>query len=245
MRTGQSLTTDGTLLNGRIHHRQPAEGFRSGLEPVLLAASIPAKQGDRVLEAGTGAGAATLCLYHRLGLLRISAVEIDPTLAALAQSNAATNGYTGVEIITGDIGTARFATPFDHAMANPPYHDAVSTESPLPARSLAKRASNDLLETWIAALAGNLKRGGTLTLIVTAPAVPACLTALHEADCRCATLYPLWPRRGRPAKLILLRGIKASRRPFTLHQGLVLHNDDGRFTPDADAVLREGAALAF
>jgi tRNA1Val (adenine37-N6)-methyltransferase len=245
VQTGQGLTTDGTLLNGRIRHRQPAEGFRSGLEPVLLAASIPAKPGDRVLEAGTGAGAASLCLYHRRGPLQITAVEIDPTLATLAQSNAAANGYTGVEIITGDIGTTRFVPPFDHAMANPPYHDADSTASPLPARSLAKRASHDLLETWIAALASNLKRRGTLTLVVTAPAVPACLAALHEADCRCATLYPLWPKRGRPARLILLRGIKASRGPFTLHQGLVLHDNDGRFTPEADAVLREGAALAF
>jgi tRNA1Val (adenine37-N6)-methyltransferase len=245
VRSGQTLTTDGTLLNGRIHHRQPATGFRSGLEPVLLAASIQAKQGEHVLEAGTGAGAAALCLYHRLGPLQITAVEIDPALAHMAQSNAAANGYAGVEIVTGDIGTARFATPFDHAMANPPYHAADATESPLPGRNLAKRATDDLLEVWIATLARNLKRGGTLTLIVTAAAVPVCLTALHEADCRCAALYPLWPKRGRTARLILLRGIKASRRPFTLHPGLVLHNDDGGFTPECDAVLREGAALKF
>jgi tRNA1Val (adenine37-N6)-methyltransferase len=52
------VTTEGHLLGGRIRYRQPDTGFRSGLEPVLLAASVPARPGEHVLEAGTGAGAA-------------------------------------------------------------------------------------------------------------------------------------------------------------------------------------------
>jgi tRNA1(Val) A37 N6-methylase TrmN6 len=101
------------------------------------------------------------------------------------------------------------------------------------------------LETWIAAMASQLKRGGTMTLIVVASAVPACLDALRQCDCRCAAIHPFWPKLGRPAKLVLLRGVKSGRRPFTIHAGLVLHRDDGCFTPEADALLRDGAALAF
>ena len=46
--------THGHLLDGRVRYAQPAKGFRSGIEPVLLAASIPARAGQRVLEGGTG-----------------------------------------------------------------------------------------------------------------------------------------------------------------------------------------------
>jgi tRNA1(Val) A37 N6-methylase TrmN6 len=54
------LTTDGHLLGGRVIYRQPATGFRSSIEPVLLAASVPSTPGEHILEAGTGHGAALL-----------------------------------------------------------------------------------------------------------------------------------------------------------------------------------------
>ena len=50
--------TQGHLLGGRVRYAQPRSGFRSGIEPVLLAAAVPARPGERVLEAGSGAGAA-------------------------------------------------------------------------------------------------------------------------------------------------------------------------------------------
>ncbi|HLB98700.1 MAG TPA: SAM-dependent methyltransferase, partial [Acetobacteraceae bacterium] len=58
--------TEGHLLGGRVRYAQPREGFRSGIEPVMLAAAVPARTGERVLEAGSGAGAALLCLAARV-----------------------------------------------------------------------------------------------------------------------------------------------------------------------------------
>ena len=49
-----------SLLGGRVPYVQPTHGHRSGIEPVLLAASIPARAGHMVLEGGAGAGAATV-----------------------------------------------------------------------------------------------------------------------------------------------------------------------------------------
>jgi tRNA1(Val) A37 N6-methylase TrmN6 len=56
-------------------------------------------------------------------------------------------------------------------------------------------------------------------------------------------MLPLWPKPGVPAKLLLLRGVKGGRSPFRILPGLVLHAPDGGFTPEADAILRGGAAL--
>ena len=75
------------LLDGRVRHDQPAAGHRTGIEPVLLAASIPARAGARVLEGGAGSGAALLCLAHRVpGIIGLG-LEIDPALAAIASAN--------------------------------------------------------------------------------------------------------------------------------------------------------------
>jgi tRNA1Val (adenine37-N6)-methyltransferase len=239
------LTTDGHLLGGRVIYRQAATGFRSGIEPVLLAASVPARPGEHVLEAGTGAGAALLCLSARVPGVQAAGVESDPDAAALAVDNAGANGFTAVEIVAGRLETAVFGRVFDHAIANPPYHAASGTASPDAAREAAKRGSDTLTEAWIGRLAGALRDRGSLTLIVPAALCPVCLAAMADSRCPCSVMFPLWPKAGRAAKLVLLRGVKNGRTPMRLASGLVLHNPDGSFTEAAQAVLAGGAALAL
>jgi tRNA1Val (adenine37-N6)-methyltransferase len=238
-------TTGGHLLGGRVVYRQPGTGFRSGIEPVLLAASVPVRPGEHVLEAGTGAGAALLCLTARVAGVRATGVEIDAAAAELAAANAHANGFSGISIVTGRIETSVFASPFDHAIANPPYHAADGMASPVAAREIAKRGSGALLAEWIGCLGGALRDRGSLTLIVPAGMGPACLASMAQRRCPCTIFFPLWPKAGRQAKLVLLRGVKSARAPMRVMPGLVLHNPDGTFTDSAQAILRDGRALAL
>jgi len=237
--------TDGHLLGGRVRYAQPAVGFRSGIEPVLLAASIPARRHDRVLEAGTGAGAALLCLAARVPGLEAVGVEADAGLARLAAANARANGFDGIRIVGDRIETAALDGPFDHALANPPYHPPGGTNSPDAAREAAKRSSETLIRTWIDRLGRSLRDHGSLTLILPSGMVPLCLAAMTDCHTPCTTLFPLWPKAGRLAKLVLLRGIRRGRTPMRLMPGLILHQPDGAFTGAAQAILRDGQALAI
>jgi tRNA1(Val) A37 N6-methylase TrmN6 len=235
--------TQGHLLNGRVRYAQPANGFRSGIEPVLLAATIPAQAGQRVLEGGTGAGAGLLCLMTRVPGLTGWGVEIEPTQCALARANAAANGLAEFHVLAGDLATTRPEGAFDHAFANPPYHHAAGTTSPDPIRMLAKRGFATLLPEWAAALAGPLRRRGTLTFILPAAHLPACIGAMAASDCPVDAVLPLWSKAGMPAKLIVVRGIKTGRGPMRLLPGLVLHDSGGGYTAAADRILRDGGAL--
>lgn len=237
------LTTDGHLLGGRVRYRQPATGFRTGIEPVLLAASVASRPGDHILEAGTGAGAALLCLSERIPGIQAVGVEVEEATACLAAANAEANGLTNIRIITGQIETITFQHAFDHAIANPPYHGSGGSVSPVAAREIAKRGSTTLMATWIGRLSAALRERGSLTLIVPAGMVPPCLAAMTESRCPCTIAYPLWPKAGRPAKLVLLRGLKNARTPMQLMSGLTLHKLDGSFTEHAQRLLVDGAAL--
>jgi tRNA1(Val) A37 N6-methylase TrmN6 len=239
------LTTEGTLLGGRIVYRQPESGFRSGIEPVLLAASIPATGAERVLEAGTGAGPALLCLHARLPGLRATGIEIDPAMAALAKLNLALNGAESMEIVGGAVETASVEGPFDHAFANPPYHAEDGQISPNPHRDTAKRAPDRLIAAWIGRLSALLRHRGTLTLIVPAARTALCLGAMTDAHCPATVLFPLWPKTGRPAKLVLLRGVRNARSPLRLSPGLVLHRADGGFTDAAKPILEGAGRLSL
>lgn len=236
-------TTEGTLLDGRVRYAQCTDGYRTGIEPVLLAAAVPARPGQRVLEAGTGAGAGLLCLAARVpGLIGLG-LERDPALAMLARRNFMANGRDGVAVAVADAGRAPVPARIDHAFANPPWHAARASASPIAGRDRARRAQPGLPGAWASGLAMTLRHRGTLTLILPAASLSAWMNALAEAGCGAMALLPLWPHMGKPAKLILLQGVKGARGPCRVLPGLVLHHEDGSFTEAAEAVLRHGAAL--
>lgn len=239
------LTAQGSLLDGRVRYAQPTDGYRTGIEPVLLAASVPAQAGQLVLEAGTGAGAGLLCLAARVPGVSGFGVEIDPAMADLARQNIAANGIDSLAVVTADIGAWRHERVFDHAFSNPPWHGPADTPSPIARRRLATHAGAVPIEGWIAAMHAVLRPGGSLTLIVPASQTVRAVLALRSAGLGRLTLFPLWPKPGRDAKLTLIRGYAARRGPDRVAAGLVLHDADGRFSAEAQTRLREGAALTI
>lgn len=236
--------TEGGLLGQRVIYKQLRDGHRSGFEPVLLAACVPARPGESVLEAGTGAGAALLCLGARVPGLRGVGVERDPVLAALANENFKINNLEDFSAIRGDAGALPFlAQSFNHVLANPPWFGADSTASPDARRDLAHRAGADTLRGWVAGLTRVVKPLGSVSLILPAASFSAAAAALRAGKCGGITLIPLWPRAGVAPKMVILTARKASRAADKVLPGLVLHDAAG-ITPQAQAVLRDGKGLA-
>jgi tRNA1(Val) A37 N6-methylase TrmN6 len=239
---GSPDLTEDTLLGGRVRLRQMREGLRAGHDAVLLAAAIPARPGDLVLEAGCGSGAAFLCLLARVPGVAVLAVERDAGLAALARENAALNGFAGVvTVLEGDVadpamrrGLPRVA----HGFANPPYWPA-GTRPPGALRAGATHADEVPLSAWTGFLAAGLAHRGSVTLVLPAGRFGDGVAALHGAGCGSIALLPLWPGPGVAAKRVLLAGRLGGRAPARVLPGLVLH---GAESP-AESVLRDGAAL--
>ncbi len=230
------------MLGGKIRYRQFDRGHRSGFEPVLLAASISARPGDRVLEAGCGAGAALLCLGHRLEKLCGVGVEIEPDLAALANENFKINGLNGYSCLRGAVEQIESVGRFEHVMANPPWHGSANTPSSDRLKAVAHHAGPALLANWVNRLAACLAPRGSLTLILPAAGLSEAMAVLQSHRFGGVTLFPLWPRAGRPAKLIILAASLNGRGPDRVLPGLILHDAAG-ITEAAQAILRDGEAI--
>ncbi|MEM1130856.1 MAG: methyltransferase [Pseudomonadota bacterium] len=238
------------FLGGRIDIDQPRAGYRAGVDPVFLAASVPARSGQSVLELGCGAGVASLCLGARVPGLDLAAIEIQPRYADLARANAKRLDIA-LTVFDGDVAAPPAplrARQFDHVLANPPYH----LRSTGPAAEDAGRETGlgegAPLQDWIDCAARRLRAGGCLTLIQRADRLPDLLSAT-VGRFGAIQILPLSPRAGRPANLVLMRALKGRRTPFqlrapvTLHTGDYHQQDGDNYSPQIASVLREGAEM--
>jgi tRNA1(Val) A37 N6-methylase TrmN6 len=247
--------TDDAFLGGALHILQPKRSYRAGLDAVLLAAACPAGDGERVIDAGAGVGTVGLCVARRVEGARVTLVEIEPELADLARRNAERNGLSErVAIVEGDVrdGGRPFhetaenglrAGAFAHAVANPPYMaEGGGTEPPDRLKATAHRMPGDDLDQWVRFLATALTGDGTATMVHRAEALSALLSAFASRFGAIKVL-PIFPREGTAANRIIVHGVKGSRAPLQILPGLVLHGDAHEFRPQAEAILRDGAAL--
>lgn len=245
-----SLTED-AFLGGRLRILQPEKGYRAGIDAVFLAAAIPVAAGETVFEAGIGAGVAALCLIARNPAIHVTGIEVAARYAMMCEENAKRNGYGQLmKVIHADVKDAmrRDLTimpqhgTFAHAFANPPYfEEGKVTPSPSLLKAQAHSFGPDDLDLWIKVMHAMVSLRGTVTLIHRADSLGKILVSMEErfGDIRVA---PLYAREGTAASRVIVQGVKGSKAPMQLLPGLILHGEGNAFTPDADAVLREGMA---
>ena len=247
--------TSDALLGGRVALRQPAAGYRVAIDPVLLAAAVPAADGERALDVGCGVGAAALCLATRVTGLHVTGIELERSLAQLAADNAALNGIEDrVDILLGD-----FERPppklspksFDHVFANPPFHEEEKHRpSPDPLKAKATMEGQTGLDAWLDFCFRMVRPGGSITVIHRPDRLARLLGSLDRAHAGDIVVYPLWShdpfvgaRTRKSASRVIVRGIAEHGGPLRLAGGMVLHEADGQYTHAADCVLRRGVGL--
>ncbi len=246
-------TADGFLGNRLILHQPAGRAHRAGLDAILLAAALPEGTRGHVLDLGAGVGAAGLAAAARLPDVTVTLAEIDPEMVALAAANIAANAAVlgaRASVIAVDLlappavraaaGLAPSAA--DHVILNPPFHPADRVRrSPDAQRAGAHVIKPDDLTRWLKAAAGLVRPGGSVTVIYRADEMPRLLAAIGTRFGSLSVL-PIHPRAGEPAIRVILRARPQGKAPLRLLPGFVLHEADGSWRAEADAVLR-GAAL--
>ncbi len=245
------ITRD-AFLGGRLTICQPRRGYRAGVDPVLLAASVPARAGDQVLELGCGVGTASLCLGARVPGVDLTGLELQPDYADLARQNAHEN-QLALRVLTGDLTSMPSELrerQFHHVIANPPYYQRqAGTAAQDQGREIALGGETPLA-IWVQSAAKRAAPKGYVTFIQRADRLPELLSEMR-LYLGSLQLLPLLPRSGREAQLVLVRGRKQGRADFRLmapvvmHQGMSHEKDAESYCPEIRAVLRDGAGLKF
>ncbi len=255
------LTETDYLLGERLQIKQNAVGYRAGLDAVLLAAAVQpfapisnqkhpkigivSRETDltQVLDVGCGVGTASLCLQARLPQLRITGIDIQSEMIALAQENAILNQFD-IQFIANDIMQKQSTLPgnqFDQVMTNPPYLSKSESSQPQDATRATAFLTDIPLKDWLGFCRRQLKQGGWLTVIYRADRLPELIAALTGFGN--ITFIPIWPKPGVPAKRVIIRAQKDRKSPAIMHPGLLLYDADGQPTVAATEILRNAGAL--
>lgn len=245
-----ALTEDG-FLGGHVRLIQPRRGYRAATDPVFLAAAVPARSGEAVLDLGCGAGAALICLGARVPGLQLTGLEQQAAYADLARRNVALNGLEA-NVLVGDVAAPPAdlrMQSYDHVFSNPPFFaEGIGTAAGDAGRAAAHGEGSADLARFIDLGLRRLRRGGSLTLVHRVERLGDILTALagRAGDVR---ILPLAPRPGRPAKRVIVRARKGRAAPlqllppFEVHAGPYHQADAPDFSLAAQAVLARGGAL--
>jgi tRNA1(Val) A37 N6-methylase TrmN6 len=234
--------TQDALFKGALRLRQLKKGHRAGTDGVLLAAMTP-PDAMRIADLGASTGLVGLRAAQLNPQAHVTLVEREANLLALAQQNIADNGLSGrVDIHEADVFTLgripAMREAFDVVLSNPPYFDAAHVR---PSQDAGRAdahvfpADSQGLEGWLKATVTLTAPHGTCTLIHHAQSVGELLPAFMRrfGDVR---LLPVYPRAGEAAIRVLISGVKGSRAPLTILPPLILHKEDGTFTPEAEAL---------
>jgi tRNA1(Val) A37 N6-methylase TrmN6 len=245
-------TTD-AFFGGRLQLCQPASGHRAATDAVLLAAAVPAGATGLAVDVGAGVGAAGLAAATAAPALRMTLLEREPDLTALARANIAANQLGDrVFVAEADLLSPESCRAAgldrqsgDLVLTNPPFLSAERVRvSPDSKKASAHVIGAGGLDAWLRGCLALLRPGGTLLMIHRADALQEVLQALSPRA-GAVVVLPIHPRADQPASRILVRALKGRRTLLTLASALILHDDAGAFTAKAEALHRGEARIEW
>ena len=235
------ISTD-LFLNGKLEIFQLKDAFKSGSDAVFLSA-MPETLSGKVLEVGCGTGVVSLCLAKRFKNAKILGIDLQERLIHLATESAKHNQLdSNCTFLQQDLQNTPFESQsFDALITNPPYFN-LSSPSPIDSIKTAKNHVMDPKE-WISLCGKLIKPKGYFYCIYPATQLDFLIQQLTGFGN--ITIYPLWSKAGVPAKRVLVKAQKNSKTPLTLCGGLILHNEDGSYTKEAQSILKDGNRIKF
>lgn len=214
---------------------QKEQGFRFGMDAVLLSSFVRAESRDCCADFGTGTGILPLLLAGMGRAKSVDAFEIQPDMADMARRSVALNGLSDmIRIHALPVERAdEVLAPgsMDVVVCNPPY-GLHGTTLPNPAQtlSLARHQRKEGLAAWFR-MAYRLLRGkGRMALIYPAPQMLKVMQDMEKAGLAPKRFQLVYPSARKAAKLVLIEALKDARPMLHPEPPLMIYEPDGSLT---------------
>lgn len=216
---------------------QNPEKFCFGMDAVLLSGFAKVKDGDLVLDLGTGTGIIPLLLEAKTGAAQLTGLEIQEESAGMATRSVALNGLNEkIEIICGDIREAdRYfaAASFDVITCNPPYmieeHGLQNPDSP---KAIARHEILCTLEDVIAQTAKLLKPGGHFFMVHRPFRLAEIMTTLSKYKLEPKRMQLVYPYIDKEPNMLLIEAVRGGKPRMSVEKPLIVYKEPGVYMPE-------------
>jgi len=222
------------LWNG-VRMENPKESFRLGTDSVVLADFAKPAKGAKVCDLGCGSGAISMMLLANDPSLCVTGVEIQPELAALADDNGKSNGFSRFTAICGDLRNIRELLPangFSCVVSNPPYFPADSLLPQDASLALSRTEITCTPDDLCAAAKWLLTSGGSFALCHKPERLADLIFSLREHNLEPKRLQFVRHSEKSKRSLVLIRSVLDGKPGLDICDDLILYNSDGTPTED-------------
>jgi tRNA1Val (adenine37-N6)-methyltransferase len=231
----------------RLTLYQSTRGYRFALEAFLLADFVSATAPDPCIDLGTGCGVVALFLARRFPHLRWIGLELQHSLAVLAQQNVVCNGLERhIDIVQGDMRQVSSLFPagmFGTVVCNPPYRAVGNGRlNPHPEKAIARHELTVTLPQLVQAARHLLRRRGLLVMVYHPSRLPELCARLETAHLRPRRMRLVHATERAPASMVLIEATRDGRNALTVLPPLWVYEASGDYTEEMQAIFQGRAA---
>ena len=216
---------------------QDTDKFCFGMDAVLLSGFAKAKQGETVLDIGTGTGIIPILMTAKTEGEKFYGLEIQKDMADMANRSVMLNHLEEkVIIVNGDIKEAdKIWKPetFDVVTTNPPYmNDMHGLKNPEETFAIARHEVLCNLEDILTQSARLLKTGGRMYMVHRPHRLEDIMHGLREHKLEPKRMRMVYPFIDREANMVLIEAVKGGGAFLKVESPLVIYKEKGVYTEE-------------
>ena len=216
---------------------QNPEKFCFGMDAVLLSGFVRAKEGESLLDIGTGTGILPLLLSAKTKCAHLTGLEIQEESADMARRSVALNHLESrIAIVTGDVkeaGSLFAPASFDCITCNPPYmigrHGIQNPDAP---KAIARHEILCTFEDVAAATEKLLRSGGKFYLVHRPFRLAEILVTLTRHKLEPKRMRLVYPYADKEPNMVLIEAVRGAKSRMTVEPPLILFEAPGKYTQE-------------
>lgn len=224
---------------------QTKSGYRFSVDALLLYSFADVKTARKIADLGAGSGIVGILLAKKYHNADITLIEIQKSLAALAEKNIGLNSLEDrVKTVTADIREIKkcrspLITPhsFDIAVSNPPFRKEMSGRlNPGEEKAIARHEIKLKLPELVKAADYLLKPKGKFFFIHLPERLAEIIETL-SGKMEVKRLRLVHSDKNSEAKMVLVEAMKNSRKGMKVEKPLYIYTEKGEYTEEMDHIL--------
>lgn len=214
---------------------QDPDRFCFGMDAVLLSGFVHVKEGDRVLDLGTGTGIIPILLEAKTKASHLTGLEIQPESANMAERSVKLNHLEEkISIVTGDIREAAQIfgrSSFQAVTSNPPYMTAQhGLVNPHSEKAIARHEVLCTLEDVISQAEALLVPGGNFFMVHRPFRLVEIMTLLTKYHLEPKRMQLVYPYVDKEPNMVLIEANRGGKSRLKVEKPLIVYQAPGKYT---------------